>query len=125
MSTRATIRFAERKSGQSFAEQPKEWYAQFYVHHDGYPEGLGVDIANSFFNSTKLVNWEVEHIDIVHGDIEYIYYIWQAPNKPTFISIFERQYGRVCELCYHEHPEKWECIFVGEPSNLIKEYNND
>jgi hypothetical protein len=54
MSTRATIRFAERKSGQSFAEQPKEWYAQFYKHHDGYPEGLGVDIAKSFINQTNL-----------------------------------------------------------------------
>lgn len=124
MSTRATVRFAERKSGQSFAEQPKEWHAQFYVHRDGYPEGLGVDIASSIFNGTKII-FEIEDLDVVHGDIEYLYYVWQAPGKPTFISIFEKNFGRVCELCEHEHPDKWECIFVGEPRNLIKEYNND
>ena len=124
MSTRATVRFAERKSGQSFAEQPKEWHAQFYVHHDGYPEGLGVDIASSIFNGTKIM-FEIEDLDAEHGDIEYLYYVWQAPGKPTFISIFEKTYGRMCETCYHEHPDGWDCIFVGEPRNLIKEYNND
>ena len=124
MSTRATVRFAERKSGQSFAEQPEEWHAQFYVHRDGYPEGLGVDIASSVFNGTKIM-FEIEDLDVVHGDIEYLYYVWQSPGKPTFISIFEKNFGRVCELCEYEHPDKWECIFVGEPRNLIKEYNND
>lgn len=124
MSTRATVRFAERKSGQSFAKQPEEWHAQFYVHRDGYPEGLGVDIASSVFNGTKIM-FEIEDLDVVHGDIEYLYYVWQSPGKPTFISIFEKNFGHVCELCEHEHPDKWDCIFVGEPRNLIKEYNND
>jgi hypothetical protein len=123
MSTRAQVRFAERKSGQSFAEQPKEWHAQFYVHYDGYPEGLGVDIASSIFNGTKIM-FEIQDLDEVQGDIEYLYYVWQAPGKPTFISIFEKNFGRVCELCEHEHPDKWECIFVGEPRDLIKEYTN-
>ena len=46
MSTRATIRFATREAGVSFNEHPEKWNAQFYKHHDGYPEGLGVDLAN-------------------------------------------------------------------------------
>ena len=46
MSTRATIRFATREEGVTFNEHPKKWNAQFYKHHDGYPEGLGVDLAS-------------------------------------------------------------------------------
>ena len=67
MSTRATVRFATRKAGVSFNEHPKEWHAQFYVHFDGYPEGLGVDIAYSVTKNTKLAGWELEHVDHVHG----------------------------------------------------------
>ena len=50
MSTRAQIRFATRQEGQSFNEHPSAIHAQFYRHHDGYPEGLGVDIAESLIN---------------------------------------------------------------------------
>ena len=112
MSTRAQIRFATREEGVTFSEHPEKFHAQFYKHSDGYPEGLGMDIANSLLDSTKLTNWEIDSLDTRRGDVEYIYYIWQAPMKTTWISIFET------------HPYGWagkndECIFVGEPSNLI------
>jgi len=116
MSTRAQIRFATREEGVSFNEHPEKFHAQFYKHSDGYPEGLGVDIANSLLDSTKLTNWEIDSLDTRRGDVEYIYYIWQAPMKTTWISIFET------------HPYGWaskndECIFVGEPSDLIDKFN--
>ena len=41
MSTRAQVRFATREAGVSFNEHPEKIHAQFYVHSDGYPEGLG------------------------------------------------------------------------------------
>ena len=50
MSTRAQIRFATREEGVTFSEHPNAIHAQFYKHHDGYPEGLGVDIAESLIN---------------------------------------------------------------------------
>ena len=76
MSTRAQIRFATRESGQSFSEKPNAIHAQFYRHHDGYPEGLGVDIANSFINQMSMDgrSWEIEDLDTKRGDLEYIYY---------------------------------------------------
>ena len=111
MSTRAQVRFATREEGVSFSEHPEVIHAQFYKHHDGYPEGLGVDIAESLLDSSKITNWEIEYLDTYHGDLEYIYYIWQAPMKTTWISIFKVGYA-----------EDDECIFVGEPSNLIKRY---
>ena len=115
MSTRATIRFATREEGVTFNEHPKKWHAQFYKHHDGYPEGLGLDIADSILNYSKLDNWELEHVDVVHGDIEYMYYVWQDHGKDIWISIFEM----------HQWSDKdAECIFVGTPKKLITKYGS-
>ena len=89
MSTRAQVRFATREEGVTFNEHPEQIHAQFYKHSDGYPEGLGVDIAESILDSTKITNWEIEHLDTKHADLEYIYYIWQKPQAEAWISIFE------------------------------------
>ena len=124
MSTRATVRFATREEGVSFSEHPDKWNAQFYKHHDGYPEGLGVDLANCIVKegSWNGVTMEIEHVDIVHGDIEYMYYIWQDFNKGIWISIFEIN-------GFDGLAPKDECIFVGRADKLIGKYkqntNND
>ena len=121
MSTRATVRFATREEGVSFSEHPDKWNAQFYKHHDGYPEGLGVDLANCIVKegSWNGVTMEIEHIDIVHGDIEYMYYIWQDHGKSIWMSIFET---------YLADPfgnEDDECIFVGKPEKLLEKYDKE
>lgn len=119
MSTRAQVRFATREQGVSFSEHPKKINAQFYVHHDGYPEGLGLDIAYSLNNFGAIQNWEIESLDCKRTDLEYIYYIWQAEGKDTAISIFERS-GDYCVNCGHVSFSK--CIFVGTPQELINKY---
>ena len=121
MSTRATIRFATREEGVSFSEHPDKWNAQFYKHHDGYPEGLGVDLANCIIKegSWNGVTMEIEHVDIVHGDIEYMYYIWQDHGKSIWMSIFETY------LLDPFGNESDECIFVGEPHKLIEKYDEE
>ena len=131
MSTRAQVRFATREEGVTFNEHPEKIHAQFYVHSDGYPEGLGVEIAESILDSTKIMRWEIEHLDTKHGDLEYIYYIWQTPMKTTWISIFEVGLDRYCDKCHQYIGKGFEdkCIFVGEPQKLIDKYkintNND
>ena len=125
MSTRAQVRFATREDGVSFSEHPEKINAQFYVHSDGYPEGLGVEIAECFTNYGKISNWEIEDLDTKHGDLEYIYYVWQKPNDSTWISIFEVNYANDdCECCgmtrYRKNENK--CIFVGEPEKLLIKY---
>ena len=122
MSTRAQIRFATREVGVSFNEHPDKIHAQFYNHSDGYPEGLGVEIAESLTKYGKISGWEIEDLDARHGDLDYIYYIWQSPGpekKTTWISIFEGMGNGL----------DFECIFVGEPQKLINKYkqntNND
>ena len=110
MSTRAQVRFATREEGVTFNEHPEKIHAQFYNHSDGYPEGLGVEIAESLLDSYKVEGWEVEYLDTRHGDLEYIYYIWQDHGKEMWISIFKTN-------VWEEEDE--ECIFVGRPDKLI------
>ena len=116
MSTRAQVRFATREEGVSFSEHPEKFHAQFYKHHDGYPEGLGVDLATTILDSGSWngVPLEIDSLDTRRGDTEYMYYIWQAPLKTTWISIFElNQYSDKDD----------ECIFVGEADKLLEKYN--
>ena len=126
MSTRAQVRFATREDGVSFSEHPEKIHAQFYVHSDGYPEGLGLDIAECFTNYGKIGGWEIEDLTTKHGDLEYIYYVWQKPNDTTWISIFEVVFDDgTCECCGQIRYEKDDskCIFVGEPHKLIEKYD--
>jgi len=129
MSTRAQVRFATREDGVSFNEHPKKIHAQFYVHSDGYPEGLGLDIAMSYADQEIISGWEIEDLDTKHGDLEYIYYVWQKPNDSTWISIFEVDSWSnfdVCETCGQETGKyKDKCIFVGEPHKLIEKYKQN
>ena len=129
MSTRAQVRFATREDGVSFSEHPEKINAQFYVHSDGYPEGLGVEIAESVNAYGKINNWEIEDLCTKHGDLEYIYYVWQEMNKTTWISIFEVEYGGICDTCGQEIEDYGgrqvsKCIFVGEPQKLIEKYGS-
>jgi len=114
MSTRAQVRFATREDGVSFSEHPDKIHAQFYCHSDGYPEGLGLDIAESLNQRPRPVTgWEIEHVQATHGDLDFIYYIWSDYDKDTWISIFEM-------MDYGDHVG--ECIFVGKPDRLINKY---
>ena len=125
MSTRAQVRFATREDGVSFSEHPEKINAQFYVHSDGYPEGLGLDIADSF-SCGKISGWEIELLDTKHGDLEYIYYVWQAKGKGTWISIFEVKWRLTCECCgqWTENTKEDKCIFVGTPKDLLTKYGS-
>ena len=126
MSTRAQVRFATREDGVSFSEHPEKIHAQFYVHSDGYPEGLGLDIAMSIEHEhPSLHGWEIEDLDTKHGDLEYIYYVWQKPDDSTWISIFEvNVHASVCETCGQHSYLEDKCIFVGTPEKLITKYGS-
>ena len=116
MSTRAQVRFATREEGVTFSEMTDKFHAQFYKHHDGYPEGLGVDLATTLLDSGSwnAVPLEIDSLDTRRGDTEYMYYIWQAPLKTTWISVFQLNRWSDKEV---------ECIFVGEPQKLLEKYN--
>ena len=128
MSTRAQIRFATREDGVSFSEHPEKIHAQFYKHSDGYPEGLGLDIAMSIMNTDQINGWEIEPLTHKHADLEYIYYIWQIAGKETWISIFEvgsfRHNCSKCGTLLSVSDNQDKCIFVGLPTQLITKYGS-
>ena len=126
MATRSSIRFATRESGVSFNELPNAIHAKFYAHWDGYPSNRGVEIAESLIYGNKVEGWEVESLDTRHTDLEYIYYVWQAHGKETWISIFERtNYSEESWHLEYEEKDLYTCIFVGEPLNLIRKYKRN
>ena len=114
MSTRAQVRFATREEGVTFSSHPEKIHTQFYVHSDGYPEGLGLDIAMSVLKNDPVSGWEIEHVQTLHGDLEYIYYIWSDYDKEMWISIFQG-FG---------NGDDFECVFVGLPNRLITTYGS-
>ena len=125
MSTRAQIRFATREDGVTFSEHPEKIHAQFYCHSDGYPEGLGLDIAEMIDSCKHVGAWEIEHVQTQHGDLDYIYYIWSDYDKSTWISIFKLDWedDEREEVGFPWKPTE-KCIFVGTPEKLITKYGS-
>ena len=124
MSTRAQIRFATREEGVTFSEHPSAIHAQFYVHNDGYPEFLGVEIAKSLIDSTSVDSLEIEELCAKHGDLDYIYYVWQSKHKSTWISIFKLDWkDDEREEVGFPWKSTEKCIFVGEPQKLLEKYD--
>ena len=135
MGTRATIKIAKREEGVSFSEKPDKYIVSVYNHYDGYPEGLGVILAE-YLENKKIVNGLGDREAPVfnglgclaasliaelkdgpgdiyidddmnpHGWIDYEYVVWGDCGKDIWISIFDGD----------------NCIFVGKPSKLQNKY---
>ena len=137
MATRAKINIARREEGISFSEIPKKVIVSIYNHWDGYPEGLGVQLAE-YFDGKVVTNGlgSKDNEDLIfngmgclaaslvaelkdgpgnvyieprdsHGWIDYYYVIWGDTDKDIWISIFDGS----------------ECIFVGKPQVLLDKYS--
>jgi len=136
MGTRAMINIARREEGVSFSEKPEKVMVSIYNHYDGYPEGLGVTLAN-YLNDKIIVNGlgkdnyrvfnglgclaasliaelkdgpgniYIEDPKCKHTWVDYEYYVWGDNDKDIWISVFE--YG--------------DCIFVGKPDKLLEKYS--
>ena len=137
MGTRATIHVAKREEGVSFSEIPEKKLVSIYKQYDGYPEGLGVTIADYLYGK-KMVNGigvdrsivfnglgclaasliaelkeeagnvYVDNPESPHGWLDYEYVIWGSDHKDIWISIFDGN----------------DCIFVGKPYKLLREYGD-
>ena len=136
MSTRHNIMVIDRehssKFEEGFAVSPysvaDEAYINMYMHHDGYPEWEGVQIANWLLaqnnsNSdgsriaSKLVHdmyydsCYLQKIDYFQSDIEYIYIIWSGDKNKIHVS------------CWNVWQNK--CEFVLKPEKIISKYMQD
>ena len=144
MATRAIIRVAEREEGVSFSEQTDKIRVQIYHHHGGYPEGLGVTLAN-YLNNKKIVNGlpiGAGSVDVANGmgclTASLIEYLKEAPGNVYVDYPYQDRFD--IDYTYYiwgtEGKDIWIsifepgtnsssiCIFVGTPQMLIEKYTN-
>ena len=129
MATRALIRVIPRQEGLAYDQahnHVEKAFFNIYKHWDGYPTGLGVDIAKicnniidknisefaidfvSMLEDTSRI--ELLAISEVDMGQEYIYTIFPKNDTPeVFISIYDVWQDKV--------------IFVGQPDKLIEKYD--
>tara|TARA_R110002020_G_scaffold409546_1_gene619262 strand:+ start:219 stop:662 length:444 start_codon:yes stop_codon:yes gene_type:complete len=146
MATRAIIRIAEREEGVSFSEQTDKIRVQIYHHYDGYPEGLGVTLAN-YLGPKKIVNGlpvGAGSVDVANGmgclTASLIKHLKEAPGN-VYIDYPGQVHGDTeytyyiwgCEdkdiwmSIFETHQYGWpgkndKCIFIGTPQKLIEKY---
>ena len=136
MSTRNNIMVIDRKHSSKFEEgfaiDPEaiadKAYVNMYMHHDGYPEWQGVQIANWLLThnngcmdgtrlASKLVHdmyydsCYLQRIGHFQSDIEYIYIIWSGDRDKIHVS------------CWNIYKNK--CEFVLKPEKIISKYMKD
>ena len=133
MSTRNLTMVVHRdyasKNDLGFAANPSVYadnsYVNMYLHHDGYPEWQGVQLANwvdanarqdgsalaaklvydHYYDSCYLYQ------DHQHIDHQYTYIIWTGNRDDIWIS------------CYDQYSS--ECVFVLTPDKIIEKYKDD
>ena len=129
MATRNLTMVVDRRHAEEselgFAENPvvfsSESYVNMYLHHDGYPEWQGVQLANWLHANpgqdgsrlaAKLVRDHYYdscylYSDPMHIDHQYTYIIWSG-KKDRWISCWDRYYERN--------------VFVLKPEKVISKY---
>ena len=135
MSTRNLIMVVDRRHAsdveQGFSRDPEEVashsYVNMYMHHDGYPEWQGVQIANWLLASnngckdgsrlaSKLV-YDMYYDScylypkMYNVDHQYTYVIWTGNKDKIHVS------------CWDRYSDK--CVFVLKPEKIISKYMTD
>ena len=135
MSTRNLTMVVERDYASNdeggFAQNPwklaENSHVNMYIHHDGYPEWQGVQIANWLKANknicgdgaklaAKLVHdmyydscYLHEHPEVI--DHHYTYVIWTGDSKDMWVS------------CYDQYSSR--CVFVYKADKIIENYYRD
>ena len=130
MATRNLTMIINRKhaeeSSLGFAENPvglsDKSYVNMYLHHDGYPEWQGVQIANWLHTNVRqdaaamAAKFVHDHYydsaylyaDAGHIDHQYTYVIWTGDKDDMWVS------------CYDQYISN--CVFVLKPEKIISKY---
>ena len=133
MSTRNLTMVVDRDYAQDhelgFAQDPwnlgDKSYVNMYLHHDGYPEWQGVQLAN-WCKANARQDGTAMAAKLVHDmyydscylyaepqaiDHNYTYVIWTGNSDDIWIS------------CYDQYTSK--CVFVLTPDKIIEKYKSD
>ena len=132
MATRNLIMVVDRKHSskypEGFAIHPdlvkQHSYVNMYMHHDGYPQWQGVQIANWLHTNARqdaaamAAKFVRDHYydsaylyaDAGHIDHQYTYVIWTGKSD-IWVS------------CYDQYNST--CVFVLKPEKIISKYMDD
>ena len=133
MATRNLIMVVDRKHSskypEGFAIHPDlvrdKSYVNMYMHHDGYPEWQGVQLAN-WIHANARQDGSALAAKLVHDhyydscylypdaeqvDHEYRYIIWSGNKDKIHVS------------CWNMYSN--ECVFVLKPEKIISKYMTD
>ena len=113
-----------------FAQNPEllteHSYVNMYLHHDGYPEWQGVQLANWIQANSKISDGSRMASKMVHDhyydscylypdpqniDHQYTYVIWTGDCNDIWMS------------CYNQYTSR--CVFVLKPEKVIEKYKDD
>jgi len=100
-------------------------FVNMYLHHDGYPEWQGVQLANWVLANNwqdgsrmaaKLVHDHYYdscylYAEPTHIDHQYTYIVWTGDSDRTMIS------------CHDQYTDR--CVFVLSPKDIINKYKDD
>lgn len=134
MSTRNLTMVIERDYAQDhelgFAQDPvnlaEKSYVNMYLHHDGYPQWQGVQLANWIRANHQISDGSKIASKMVHDhyydscylyaspddiDHEYTYVIWTGDGNDIWMS------------CYNQY--KSANVFVLKPQQVIEKYRSD
>ena len=134
MATRNLTMVVDREHAEKyalgFANNPDvfahESYVNMYLHHDGYPEWQGVQLANWIQANWGISDGSRMASKMVHDhyydscylysspddiDHEYTYVIWTGERDDMWVS------------CYNQYSSR--CVFVLKPDKIIEKYYHD
>ena len=135
MSTRNLTMVVERDYAGDhelgFAQDPvnlaEKSYVNMYLHHDGYPEWQGVQIANWLKANEKICGDGAKlAAKLVHDMYYNSCYLYSSPDdidhQYTYV-IWTGDRGDMWISCYNQYTS--QCEFVNKPNKVIKRYEAD
>ena len=132
MSTRNLTMVVDRRHAEEselgFAAPPSTYadnsYVNMYLHHDGYPEWQGVQLAN-WCKANARQDGTAMAAKLVHDmyyDSCYLYHNLEAiDHNYTYVIWTGKQ--DIWISCYDQYTSR--CVFVLTPDKIIEKYKDD
>jgi hypothetical protein len=132
MATRNLTMIVDREHAENstlgFAANPSSYadksYVNMYLHHDGYPEWQGVQIAN-WVHANGRQDGSAMAAKLVHDMYYDSCYLYQSPESIDHQYTYIIWTGKkdIWISCYNQYSS--ECVFVLKPEKIISKYMED
>ena len=132
MSTRNLTMVVDRRHAEEselgFAAPPSTYadksYVNMYLHHDGYPQWQGVQLAN-WVNANARQDGSAMAAKLVYDMYYDSCYLYAHPDRidHNYTYIIWTGKDDIWISCYDQYASK--CVFVSRPERIIEKYSDD